>query len=61
MELDSDQHECSKEEMYRSLFEYQEMKLKKMEWLITQLQDELEDNARFRLSWMAGATEGGRQ
>ena len=59
VELDSDQHGCSKEVMYRTLFEYQEMKLKKMEWILTQLQDELEDNARFTLSWMAGATEGG--
>ena len=54
-ELDSDQHGCSKEVMYRTLLEYQDMKLKKMEKLLAQLQDELEDNARFKLSWMAGA------
>ena len=57
VELDSDQHGCSKEVMYRTLLEYQDMKLKKMEKLFAQLQDELEDNARFTLSWMAGAVE----
>ena len=57
VELDSDQHGCSKEVMYRNLLEYQDMKLKRMEKLLARLQDELEDNARFRLSWMAGAVE----
>lgn len=57
VELDSDQHGCSKEVMYRNLLEYQDKKLKRMEKLLKQLQDELEDNARFTLSWMAGAVE----
>jgi len=46
-------------EMYELLLDYQDRKIKRMEKLLSQLQNELEDNARFRLSWMAGATEGG--
>ena len=57
--LDFDQHNSTELEMYQILLQYQDTKLKRMEKLIRQLQNELEDNARFRLSWMAGATEGG--
>ena len=57
--LDFDQHNSTELEMYQILLQYQDTKLKRMEKLIRQLQNELEDNARLRLSWMAGATEGG--
>ena len=65
VKLDFDQHNSTELEMYQTLLQYQDIKLKRMEKLVRQLQAELEDNARFRLSWMAGAvprsvaTEGG--
>tara|TARA_R100000995_G_scaffold76409_1_gene45999 strand:- start:127 stop:357 length:231 start_codon:yes stop_codon:yes gene_type:complete len=59
VELDFDQHNSTEVEMYELLLDYQDRKIKRMEKLLSQLQNELEDNARFRLSWMAGATEGG--
>ena len=55
VELDFDQHGATELEMYQTLLQYQDMKLKKMEKLLSQFQAELEDNARFRLSWIAGA------
>ena len=57
VELDFDQHNSTELEMYQILLRHQDIKLKKMERLFSQLQSELEDNARFRLSWMAGAVE----
>ncbi len=57
VKLDFDQHNSTELEMYQCLLDYQDRKLKRMEKLLAQLQDELEDNARFRLSWMAGAVE----
>ena len=62
-ELEFDQHGDTELEMFMLLLDYQDRKIKRMEKLLGQLQDELEDNARFRLSWMAGAvaTEGGDQ
>ena len=55
VKLNCDQWDSTELEMYQSLLHHQDIKIKKMERLLSQLQAELEDNARFRLSWMSGA------
>ena len=57
VKLDAEQYGSTKEKMLEHLLDYQDQKIMRMEKLLSQLVDQLQDNARFRLSWMAGAVE----